>query len=193
MRIVVGITLLFFCLIALAQTATDVARGSVSGPGFTIALPDSVEMDIAPTSDLAFGINLSENTHGREWDKIPSRYIGVSTKWNVDANSLDQVVNQMIADLPGLVPSELAGEGVLNLASTFPVKLGELPAKRLVLQFSNRKKQPSIKQIVVAYRPRRGANPLVYVASLTTTRNDFQQDLNLFAKLLAGFKLTPTE
>lgn len=191
MRIVVGITLLFFCLGASAQT-TDVARGSVSGPGFTITLPESVEVDVAPTSDLAYGINLSDNSHGREWDKAPSRYIGISSRWT-EATSLDQVVSQMIADLPSLVPSELVGGGVLSLASTFPVKLGDLPARRLVLQFRNRHKQPSIKQIVVAYRPRHDASALLYVASLTTTRDDFQHDLNLFAKLLAGFKLTPTE
>jgi len=192
MRSAVGILLLFLSVGALGQT-TDVARGTVSGPGFTITLPDSIEMDVAPTSDLAFGVNLSENTHGHEWDKVPYRYIGISTKWNTDAGSLDELVNGMIADLPRLVPSELVGDGVLTLASMFPVKLGDLPARRLVLQFKNRQRKSSIRQIVVGYRPRHGASPLVYVATLTTTRDDFQQDLNLFAKLLAGFKLTPTE
>ena len=31
---------------------------------------------------------------------------------------------------------------------------------------------------------------MIYVASLTTTRLNFQQDVTLFAKILAGFKLT---
>ncbi len=193
MRIAVGIILLFFCIGAFAQSATDVARGTASGQGFTLTLPDTVEMDIAPTSDLSLGLNLDENTHGREWEKIPYRYIGFATKWNSDAGSLDEVVNRMISDLPGLVPSQIVGAGTMSLTSMFPVKLGDLPARRLVVEFKNKQKKLSVSQIVVAYRTRPDASAVVYVASLTTTKADFPQDLNLFVKLLAGFKLTRIE
>jgi len=198
MRIAVLIVSLFFCLGAIAQTsaealhgtATDVAHGTATGPGFTLTLPDSVEMDIAPTSDLALGLNLAQPTHGREWEKIPPRFIGIATR-NSDSATLDDLVNRMVADLPSLVPQEITSDGVINLSSMFPAKLGDLPARRLVLEFKNKQKKPSVRQVIVAFRTRPDASPLVYIASLTTTKADFSQDLNLFVKLLAGFKLTP--
>jgi hypothetical protein len=198
MRFAVTALLLFLSAVACAQSAStasaaDTARDSVSGPGFTLALPPDVEMDIRPTNDLAFGINLAEVTHGREWDRVPNRYIGFTTQWNSDAGSLDAVVQQMTADVQSLIPAELIGDGIIRLDSTFPAKLGGLPARRLVIEFKGKKNKPSLRQIVVAYRTRQGASAVVYVASLTTTRADFPQDLNLFAKLLAGFKLTPIE
>jgi hypothetical protein len=194
MRIAVVILLLFFCLGAFAQTATDVAHGTATGPGFTLTLPDSMEMDIAPTSDLNLGLNLVENTHGREWEKLPPRFIGIVTRWNSESSSLDEVVQRMITNLPGLVPPEIVGgDGVINLSSMFPAKLADLPARRLVVEFKNKQKKPSVRQIIVALRTRPDASPLLYIASLTTTKADFSQDLNLFVKLLAGFKLTPIQ
>ena len=198
MRFVFTALLSFLSVVTWAQAApvpqtTDVARGSISGPGFTLALPPEVEVDVTPTSDLNFGLNLSEATHGREWDRLPPRFIGFTTEWNSDADSVDEVIRRKTADIAALVPPELAGEGVVRLASTFAAKLGDLPAKRLVVEFKNRQRKQAIRQIVVAYRAREGASAVVYVATLTTTRDDFQADLNLFAKLLAGFKLTPFE
>jgi hypothetical protein len=198
MRFVITALFLFLCLFtwvqaAPAQQATDIARGSISGPGFTLTLPPGVEFDITPTSDLNFGLNLTEPTHGREWDRLPTRFISFTTEWNSDADSVDEAVRRKTSDLASLVPSELVGDGMLRLASTFPVKLGDLPAKRLVVEFKNRQKKLAIRQIVVGYRAREGANAVLYIATLTTTRDDFQADLNLFAKLLAGFKLTPFE
>ena len=191
MRLVLGFLSCLLSLAAWAQS-TDVARGSISGPGFTVTLPESVEMDITPTSDLAFGLNLSETTHGREWEKLPPRFIGISTQWNSDAGSLDELVRRMTADVSGLVPSEMVGgDGLVTLSSIFPARLGDLPARRLVVEFKNRQKKPSVRQIIVAYRSQPDASAVVYLASLTTTKADFPQDLNLFAKFLAGFKLTP--
>jgi hypothetical protein len=90
------------------------------------------------------------------------------------------------------VPAELVGgDGVISLSSTFPAKLADLPARRLVVEFKNKQKKPSVRQIIVALRTRSDASPLLYIATLTTTKADFSQDLNLFVKLLAGFKLTP--
>jgi hypothetical protein len=197
MKVAVTALFLFLPVMALAQSAPapslpDTARNSVSGPGFTVALPPDIEMDIRPTNDIAFGINLVDVTRGREWERLPPRYIGVTTRWNIDAASLNDLVQNMIADLQNLVPAELVGgEGIIRLESTFPAKLGDLPARRLVIEFKNRQKKPSLRQIVVAYRARPDASAVVYLVTLTTTRADFQQDVNLFAKLLAGFKLTP--
>jgi hypothetical protein len=178
---------------APATASPDTVRDSVSGPGFTLALPPDIEMDVRPTADLAFGLNLAEVTRGREWDRLPPRYIGITTTWTSDAGSLNDVVESMTADFKSLVPPELVGDGMLRLDSTFPAKLGDLPARRLVIEFKNRQKKPSLRQIVVAYRARPDASAVVYLVTLTTTRDNFPQDVNLFAKLLAGFKLTPIQ
>jgi hypothetical protein len=198
MRFVVTALLLFVSMSSWAQSApapqvTDVARGSVTGPGFAITLPPEMELDITPTTSLSFGLDLTEPTHGREWDRLPTRYIGFSTEWNSDADSVDEVVRRKTADISNLVPSDLTGDGIIRLVSTFPAKLGDLPARRLVIDFKNRQKKQAIRQMVIAYRAREGATPVVYIATLTTTRDDFPADLNFFAKLLAGFKLTPFE
>jgi hypothetical protein len=198
MKVVVAALFLFLSICASAQLSSitpvpETARDTVSGPGFKLTLPPNVEMDINPTNDLAFGINLSETTHGREWDRVPPRFIGFSTQWNSDAGSLDAVVQRMTVDVQNLIPPELVGDGIVRLDSTFPAKLGDLPARRLIIDFKGKKNKPSVRQIIVAYRARPDASAVVYIASLTTTRADFPQDLNLFAKLLAGFKLTPIE
>jgi hypothetical protein len=192
MRFAVAALFLYLSLCAWAQSPTDVARGSISGLGFTVTLPDAVEMDVAPTTDLAFGLNLTEPTHGREWNRLPPRFIGVATQWNSEAGSLDAEVRRMTADLHNLIPAD-ASDGEVRLSSMFPAKLGDLPARRLVVEFKNRQKKPAVRQIVVAYRSRPDASAIVYIATLTTTRADFPQDLNVFAKVLAGFKLTPVE
>src|SRR3954471_2494041 len=111
MRFAVAALFLSLCLCALAQSPTDVARGSISGLGFTVTLPDAIEMDIAPTTDLAFGLNLAETTHGREWNRLPPRFIGVATQWNSEAGSLDAVVQRMTSNLQNLIPPEMASDG----------------------------------------------------------------------------------
>ena len=198
MKAAVTALVFFFSIAACAQStpaasSPDTARDSISGPGFTVTLPPEVEVDIRPTSDLAFGLNLAEVTHGKEWTRIPPRYIGIATQWTTDAASLNDVVQSMTANIQSLVPDELTGEGVIRLDSTFPAKLGDLPARRLVIEFKNRQRKLSLRQIVVAYRARPDASAVVYLITLTTTRDAFPQDVNLFAKLLAGFKLTPIQ
>jgi len=196
MRAAVTALFLFcFSLLVVAQDAphNDVARGTASGLGFKLELPPNIEVDVTPTADLALGLNLAETTHGREWDGLPFRYIGFTSRWNTDAGSLNEVVRRMTSDLLNLVPSELAADGEIRLVSTFPAKLGDLPARRLVVEFRNRQKKPAIRQIVIAYRTRPDASAIVYLATLTTTRADFPGDLDIFAKLLAGFKLTPIQ
>jgi hypothetical protein len=195
MKAVTALLILCFSLFLAAQEPqhSDVARGTATGLGFTLELPPNVEMDITPRIDLALGLNLSETTHGKEWDGLPFRYIGIEARWNNESASVDEVIRKMTVDLNDLVPSELVGDGVIRLASVFPAKLGELPAKRLVVEFKNRQKKPAIRQIVVGYRTRPGASAIVYLATLTTTRDNFPRDVDIFAKLLAGFKLTPVE
>jgi hypothetical protein len=198
MKVAVTALFLFLSVVVLAQSAPapsspDTARNSLSGPGFTVALPPDVEMDIRPTSEIAFGINLTAVTHGREWERLPPRYIGFTTRWTSDAGSLNDLVQNMTAEIQSLVPAELIGDGIIRLVSTFPAKLGDLPARRLVIEFKNRQKKPSLSQIVVAFRERPDASAVVYIVTLTTTRDTFPQDLSLFAKLLAGFKLTPIQ
>ncbi len=193
-----AILFLFLCSAVWAQSSADsisrdTVHGSISGPGFTVTLPPDVEMDVAPNADLAYGLNLAEKTHGREWERLPFRYIGFSTQWHVEADSLNELVYKMTSNLESLVPYELASEGSVVLSTTFPATLGDLPARRLVLEFKNKQKKPSVRQIVVGFRSRKDADPVVYLAILNTTRVDFPQDVNLFAKLLAGFKITPIQ
>ncbi len=192
MRFTVILAIIFLSVCAAAQGTPDVARDTVKGPGYIVKLPADVEVDLSPNTELTFGINLDQPTHGHEWTRVPFRFIGFSTRWDT-ADSLDAVVRRMTDNVLSLVPTEITGAGEVRVASTFAARLGELPAKRLVVEFTNSKRKPSIRQIVVAYRARGDASPMVYIAALTTTRADFDHDLSLFAKLLAGFKLTPVE
>lgn len=190
----VVIAFLFFILSCLAfGQSSQYARGSVKGSGYEITLPPDVVANIAPTQDTShgFGIDLLRAGDEHDWDGTPLRYIAFTTKWDAgDLPSLDAVLDSMKRELSQLMPAEVQGPGEIRLVSTFPAKMGELPARRLVLEFTNSEKKPAIKQIVVAYRSRPDAAAMIYVASLTTTRLNFQQDVTLFAKILAGFKLT---
>jgi hypothetical protein len=196
MRIAVSALILFFSVIASAQNAPQYASDLVKGPGFTISLPPGVVVNLAPTDETAhgFGLDLLRSGQQHDWDRQPLRYIAFNTRWDAgDLPSLAAVVSSMTQDLSTLVPQELHGAGTIRLVSTFPAKLGDLPAKRLIVEFTNAEKKPSIRQIVVAYRVRPDASGMVYVASLTTTRVSFEQDVEIFAKMLAGFKLTAVE
>src|SRR4051794_29346255 len=107
MKVAVSALFLLLSAVIWAQSAPpssspDTARDSVSGPGFTVALPPDVEMDIRPTSDIAFGLNLSEVTHGHEWERLPPRYITFTTRWTSDSGSLVEVVQGMTGDLQSL-------------------------------------------------------------------------------------------
>lgn len=186
---------LILSTMTLGQSSAHHARDVVKGPGYQISLPPDVVVNLAPSEETSNGFGLDLLRPGDEhlWDRTPVRFIAFNTRWDAgDLPSLDSVVNQMISNPEFLVPPEIHS-GSVNLISTIPMKLGELPAKRMILEFKNVEKRPAIRQVIVAYRSRPGATGVVYVASLTTTRTDFQQDLRMFARLLAGFKLTAVE
>jgi len=192
-RVVAAFLLLIGSSLLLAQTSTQFAKGTVKGSGYELTLPADMVANVSPSDETShgFAIDLLRAGDEHDWDRTPLRYIAFNTRWDAgDLPSLDGVVDSMTFELNRLMPVDVQGPGEIRVVSTFPAKLGDLPAKRLVLEFTNSEKKPAIKQIVVAYRTRHDAAGLIYVASLTTTRLNFQQDVTLFAKVLAGFKLT---
>ncbi len=192
-RVVAAFLFLVFAGLAFAQSSPLYARGTVKGSGYEVTLPADVVANVSPSEETShgFAIDLLRAGDEHEWERTPLRYIAFTTKWDAgDLPSLDAVVDSMTRELNQLMPGDVQGSGEIRVVSTFPAKLGDLPAKRLVLEFTNSGKKPAIKQIVVAYRVRHDAAGMIYVASLTTTRLNFQQDVTLFAKVLAGFKLT---
>jgi hypothetical protein len=192
-RAVAAFLLLISPPLVFGQAATQFAKGTVKGSGYEIALPADVVANVSPSQETShgFAIDLLRAGDEHDWDRTPLRYIAFNTRWDAgDLPSLNAVVDSMTIELNQLMPIDVQGPGQVRLISTFPAKLGDLPAKRLVLEFTNSEKKPAIKQIVVAYRTRHDAAGMIYVASLTTTRLNFQQDVTLFAKILAGFKLT---
>ena len=192
-RAVAAFLLLISSPLVFGQAATQFAKGTVKGSGYEIALPADVVANVSPSQEAShgFAIDLLRAGDEHDWDRTPLRYIAFNTRWDAgDLPSLNAVVDSMTIELNQLMPIDVQGPGQVRLISTFPAKLGDLPAKRLVLEFTNSEKKPAIKQIVVAYRTRHDAAGMIYVASLTTTRLNFQQDVTLFAKILAGFKLT---
>lgn len=192
----VAVSVLILIAVAIAQTSPQYATDLFKGNGYTVALPQDVVVNIAPTEETVhgFGLDLVRPGQEHEWDKHPLRYIGFSTRWDAgDLPSLDVAVQKFSDTLNLQLPREVQGSGTIRLVSTFPAKLGELPARRIVMEFTNADKKPAIRQMVIGYRARPDASAIIYIASLTTTRANFQEDVNLFAKLLAGFKLTAVE
>lgn len=182
-------------VLACGQISAQYARDLVKGPGYEVALPPDVVVNLAPTEETINGFALDLPRPGDEhaWNRTPARFVAFNTRWDGgDFPSLDAVVSHMLLNPESLVPPELHN-GSVDLVSTFPMKLGELPAKRMILQFKNVEKQPSLRQVIVAYRERPGATGLIYVFTLTTTRADFQQDLGMFSRILSGFKTTSVE
>ena len=197
MKLVVS-ALLFLLLTtsAFAQAAPQYAHDVVKGVGYEVALPADIVVNLSPSEDTGHGFALDLLRPGdqHEWDRTPLRYIAFNTRWDAgDMPTLAAAVDGMLRDIALLIPAEIQNQAPVRLVGKFPAKLGDLPAMRFVLEFTNSAKKPAIKQIVVGYRARPDASAIIYVASLTTTRMDFQQDVNLFAKLLAGFKLTAVE
>jgi hypothetical protein len=192
---VTAFLVLILGVVSLGQSSAQYARNLVKGPGYEIVLPSDVVVNLAPSKETINGFALDLLRPGDEhpWNRTPTRFIAFNTRWDGgDLPSLDAVVSHMLSNPESLVPPELHN-GTVDLISTFSMKLGELPAKRMILQFKNVEKQPAIRQVIVAYRERPGATGLFYVLSLTTTRADFQQDVRVFSQLLSGFKLKPVD
>jgi hypothetical protein len=185
--------LLFIALSASALAQVAYAHGTAKSAGCEVTLPADVVANVTPTEETSHGFALDLTRPGDEhdWERTPMRYIAFNTLWDLgDMPNLESAIENMTRELGDLVPSEVRSSGPIRLVSTLPAKLGELPARRLILEFTNSEKKPAMKQVIIAYRARPDASGMIYVASLTTTRLNFQQDVTLFAKLLSGFKLT---
>jgi hypothetical protein len=190
----VAVWVLLFLLLAPAARPQAYAHGTAKGAGCEVTLPVDMVANVAPTEETAhgFAVDLTRPGDEHEWDRTPMRYIAFSTRWDAgDLPTLDSTVDSLARNLVDLIPADVRNSGQIRLVSTLPAKLGDLPARRMILEFTNAEKKPAMKQIVVAYRTRPDAAGIIYVASLTTTRLNFQQDVTLFAKLLGGFKLSP--
>ncbi|HWR15112.1 MAG TPA: hypothetical protein VN577_09795 [Terriglobales bacterium] len=193
-----GTAIIFLCLAVSAapQNPSHFANNFVKGLGYQITLPPDLVVNLEGSEEAAHGFTLDLLRPGdaHDWDRTPARYIAFGARFDTDeAGSLEAVIRQMTRNIENLVPLELQGRGELRLAGTFPAKLGNLPANRLVLEYRNSEKQPTLRQILVAYRARPDATAIIYVAILNTTRIDFQQDLKTFTSILSGFQLTSVE
>lgn len=180
---------------ALAQSV-DVKDGKVTGPGFVITLPPGVTPDVAATTESSHGFYLSLPIRASDAQTRPPltrtyRYIAFDTKWDLgDMPSLQAAVDSITHNLSSTIPSYVANSGEVTIDGTFPARLGTLPARRIVLKYTNNGRKPAIRQVVVAYNARKDASAVVYFLVLNTTEQNFQDDLGVFGKILAGFKVT---
>ena len=182
---------------SVGQSPPQVKDGKISGAGFVITLPPDLAVEIAATSESehGFSIDLPPRPVGSvqlRSSRTPTsyRYIAFDTKWDSgDMPSLDAVVNNISSNLLDSVPADLVNAGEISLDGNFPARLGSLPARRLILKYRNTQHKPAIRQIIVAYNARKDASAIVYMLILNTTEQNFQEDVSIFSKVIAGFKL----
>lgn len=195
-------------MFSLATTASSQAQSvptakddTITGAGFTVTLPHNLVAEMASTSETMHGFYIAlPARYAANGESAPSvsdthepgyRYIAFDTMWDVgDLPSLGAVVDRITSNVLDHVPDALIGSGSVMLEGNMPVRLGTLPARRLVLSYRNSQKKPAIRQVVVAYRTRKDAAAIIYLLTLNTTRDSFQEDVEVFSKILAGFKLT---
>lgn len=198
-----AIIALALCILpqARAQSTPTVKDGLVTGAGFTFTLPADLLAKPAYSDETLHGfyIPLAPTVGDKEAATLrrssgrPSnyRYIAFDTRWDVgDMPSLDAVVQSVTSNILDNIPPEIVGPGDVLLDANLPVRLGTLPARRLVIKYRNTAKQPAIRQVIVAYYARKDASAIVYLLTLNTTEQNFREDVNIFSKVLAGFKLT---
>jgi hypothetical protein len=197
MRSICTLLLLLLPSVSWAQNVPEISDGKVIGASFTIALPPNVVAEISATPETLHGfqIDLTPHFSGAVLRKTgaPStfRYIAFDTRWDAgDMPSLEAVVQDITSHVLKYVPEELVGSGDLSLTGNLPARLGSLPARRLVMSYRNSDKRPSIRQMIVAYHARADASGIIYLLTLNTTQENFQEDLTVFGKVLSGFKLT---
>lgn len=181
---------------APAQTVPQLKDGVITGAGFTITLPPDVSPEIGANTESTHGFYFELPPRGsdqvtRPSDELAYRYISFDTNWDLgDMPSLDAVVSSITSNLVDAIPASLTGAGNIVLEASLPARLGTLPARRLVFKYRNREKKPAIRQLVVAYNARKDAAAIVYELVLNTTQENFQADVSVFAKIMAGFKAT---
>lgn len=180
---------------AVAQSI-ETKDGKVTGPGFVIAPPSGVTVDVGATPESAHGFYVAlppqpADSPTRTALTRTYRYIAFNAKWDAgDMPSLQAVVDSITSNVVATIPSYLVTYGDIVIDGNFPARLGTLPARRLVLKFKNSEHKPAIRQIIVAYNARKDASAMVYFLVLNTTEQNFQEDLGVFGKFLAGFKVT---
>jgi len=186
---------------ARAQSVPTIKDGQVSGAGFTFTLPADLLAKPAYSDETQHGFYIplppaileKETATLRRSGGHPSnyRYIAFDTRWDIgDMPSLDAVVQSFTSNILDNIPPEIVGSGDVLLDANLPVRLGTLPARRLVIKYRNTAKQPAIRQVIVAYYARKDASAIVYLLTLNTTEQNFREDVNVFSKVLAGFKLS---
>ena len=169
----------------------------VTGAGFVVTLPADIAVEPGSTSESAHGFYIdlpprSKDTPLRRAGHESSfRYIAFDTKWDIgDMPSIDSVIDQLTSNILDHIPPEIVGYGPVTLDANLPARLGTLPARRLIIKYRNTEKKPAVRQIIIAYRTRKDAAAMVYFLTLNTTAEHFQEDIGVFSKILAGFKLT---
>jgi hypothetical protein len=195
MRIFISLLLAILASTSVfGQSVPEIVDGKVTGAGFTLTLPPHITAQVAagPETLHGFRIDLSPRQLGvPAKNRLENRYIAFDTRWDTgDFPSLDAVVADITSHVMSYLPDELTGNGEVSLNGNFPAQLGTLPARRLVINYRNSAKKPSVRQIIVAYRSRHEAAGIVYLLTLNTTEDSFYQDLSIFSKVIAGFRLT---
>ena len=182
---------------AAAQSIPQVKDGVVSGAGFVLTVPADVKVEVGTSeeSDHGFYIELPPRPAGSvqlRSSRTPSgyRYIAFDTKWDTgDMPSLAAVVDRITSNVLDYIPADLVNAGEVSVEGNFPARLGSLPARRLVIKYRNTQRKPAVRQEIVAYNARKDASAIVYLLILNTTEQNFQEDVSLFSKIIAGFKL----
>jgi hypothetical protein len=199
LRILKFLLLVLFALLipwsAAAQSVQE-KDGKVTGPGFVITLPPGIAVDLAtasPESEHGFFLALPLTSSDAPVPSTPTRtyrYIAFQTRWDLsDLPSLDAVVQAITSNIVAYVPSDIVNYGDILLAGNFPARLGTLPARRLILKFKNNQHKLAIRQMIIAYNARKDAGAIVYFLVLNTTDQSFDDDIDIFGKILAGFKV----
>jgi len=197
-RIVSKLLLASLALLICGSTAAQnvqVKDGQVIGAGFAVNLPPGISVDVSANSESMHGfyVALPPRPPDVPPNSAPSRsyrYIAFDTKWDLgDMPSLDAAVQAVTGDLIEYVPSYLVNSDIV-VDANLPARLGTLPARRLVLKFKNSAHKQAIRQMIIGYRARDDASAIVYLLVLNTTEENFDDDLGIFGKILAGFKVT---
>ncbi len=174
----------------------EVKDGTVTGPGFAITLPAGTAVDVGVNPESAHGFYLGlppepADTQTHSGLTRTYRYVAFNTKWDLgDLPSLQAAVESITENITATIPKYVLNSGTVTMDGNFPARLGSLPARRLVFKYTNTQHKAAIRQIVVAYNARKDASAIVYFLVLNTTEQNFQEDLGIFGKLLAGFKVT---
>lgn len=196
----VAVIALLACIVANAQSVPQFKDGKVTGPGFVVMVPNDLPVEVAATPETLNGFYIGLPPRSapagtatlRQTAAHPAsyRYIAFEAKWDTgDMPSLGAVVDSITSNLIDSIPANLVNAGDVSLEGNFPARLGTLPARRVVLKYKNTERKPAVRQIVVAYNARKDASAIVYFFVLNTTEENFLEDLSLFSKVLAGFKL----